>query len=106
MGLVELAVLLAAVSGSAWIAGTVVWLWYRTKRLEDRIEGRAGDAPQLVKELDKLRSDLAASNEDVHYLRERLDFLERLLSSGDTGTAPELTDASRSEAAEGEKREE
>lgn len=100
MGLVELLVLLAAVSGSTWVAGTVVWLWYRTKRLEDRIEGRASDAPHLAKELDGLRVELEASNEDVHYLRERLDFLERLLSSGSTETLPEPTDESRSGAEE------
>jgi hypothetical protein len=35
MGLVELLVLLAAVSGSAWIVGTVAWLWHRTRLLEE-----------------------------------------------------------------------
>jgi hypothetical protein len=100
MGLVELLVLLAAVGGSTWIVGTVAWLWYRTKRLEDRIEARGSDRPHLAKELDDLRMELAASNEDVHYLRERLDFLERLLTSDNTETTRELTDSNRSEHAE------
>jgi hypothetical protein len=101
MGLVELLVLLAAVSGSTWIVGTVAWLWYRTKRLEDRVAGRGSDAPHLAKELNDLRMELASSNEDVHYLRERLDFLERLLSSVDTTeTKRELTEGRQHEIAE------
>jgi hypothetical protein len=100
MGLVELLVLLAAVGGSSWMVGTLGWLWYRTKRLEDRIAARGSDTPQLAQELDHLRAELAASNEDVHYLRERLDFLERVLTSGDTETVRELADGSRSEQAE------
>jgi hypothetical protein len=104
MGLVELLGLLAAVGGSTWVVGTGAWLWYRTKRLEERMEGRGSDAPHLAKELDDLRIELAASNEDVHSLRERLDFLERLLSSGDTDPARELTEGSRSEKAEDQTR--
>jgi hypothetical protein len=100
MGLVELLVLLAAVGGSSWMVGTVGWLWYRTKRLEDRIEAGGGDTPHLAKELDDLRAELAVSNEDVHYLRERLDFLERVLTSGNAETVRELTDSSRREQAE------
>lgn len=100
MGLVELLVLLAAVGGSTWIVGTVAWLWYRTKRLEERIEGRGRDAPHLAKEVDDLRTMLTASNEEAIYVRERLDFLERLLSSGNTDPTRELTDGSRSENAE------
>jgi hypothetical protein len=104
MELVELLVLLAAVGGSSWIVGTGAWLWYRTKRLEERIEGRGSDAPHLAKELDDLKIELAASNEGLHYLRERLDFLERLLSAGNTDPARELMDGSRSEQAEEQKR--
>jgi hypothetical protein len=97
MGLVELLVLLAAVGGSTWIAGTVAWLWYRTKRLEDRIGSRERETPHLVRELDDLRLELAASNEDVHFLRERLDFLERLLASDNRESTRELADGSHSE---------
>lgn len=100
MGLVELLLLLAAVGGSTWIVGTVAWLWYRTKRLEERIEGRGSDAPHLAKKVDDLRTMLAGSNEEVHYVRERLDFLEQLLNSSNTDPTRELTDGSRSEKAE------
>jgi hypothetical protein len=100
MGLVELLVLLAAVGGSTWIVGTVAWLWYRTKRLEDRIERGGSYRPHLAKELDDLRMELAASNEDVHLLLERLDFLERLLTSSNSETTRELMDGNRSEKAE------
>jgi predicted nucleic acid-binding Zn-ribbon protein len=105
MELVELLVLLAAVGGSSWIVGTGVWLWYRTKRLEERIEGRGKDAPHLAKELDDVRIEVAASNEDIRYLRERLDFLERLLNAGNADPAREITDGSRSEQADEPKRE-
>jgi hypothetical protein len=90
MGLVELLVLFAAVSGSAWIVGTVAWLWYRTKRLEDRILHQAGSAPHLASELHDLKIQLQASNEEVDHLQERMDFLERLLSEGDRGAANDL----------------
>jgi hypothetical protein len=100
MGLVELIVLLAAVGGSTWIVGTVAWLWHRTKRLEDRIERGGSDRPHLAKELDDLRMELAAYNEDVHHLLERLDFLERLLTPDNRDTTRELMDGNRSEKAE------
>jgi hypothetical protein len=82
MGLVELLVLLAAVSGTAWIVGTVAWLWYRTKRLEEAILHGGGDRPHLASELEDIRSQLTASGDEVERLRERLDFLERLLNRG------------------------
>jgi hypothetical protein len=100
MGLVELLVLLAAVGGSTWIVGTVAWLWYRTKRLEDRILGQAGSAPHLGSELHDLAIQLQASKEEVYQLRERVDFLERLLSEGDRGATRELEAPPRGEAEE------
>jgi hypothetical protein len=100
MGLVELLVLLAAVGGSTWIVGTVAWLWYRTKLLEDRILRQAGSAPQLASELHDLKTQLQASNEDVDHLRERLDFLERLLNEGDRGATRKLEAPPRKEAEE------
>lgn len=90
MGLVELLVLLAAVGGSAWVCGTMVWLWHRTKQLEDRILGQAGSAPHLMAELHELRSQLQASNQDLDELRQRLDFLERLLGGGEGGRSGTL----------------
>jgi hypothetical protein len=93
MGLVELFVLLAAVSGSAWIVGTVGWLWYRTRRLEEAIMRGTGTAPQIAEEIEELRGQLAASGEEVALLHERLDFLERLLGSGERESAQELPPA-------------
>jgi hypothetical protein len=82
MGVLELLVLLAAVGGSSVLVGTVAWLWYRTKRLEDRILRQGERAPDLVTEIRDLRRQLQASDEDVGQLRERLDFLEKLLHEG------------------------
>jgi hypothetical protein len=84
MGLVELLVLLAAVSGSTWIVGTVAWLWYRTKRLEEAILNRERASPHLAAELEDIRTDLSVSKEQVGLLRERLDFMERLLNQGES----------------------
>jgi hypothetical protein len=86
VGLVELFVLLAAVGGSTWIGGTVVWLWYRTKRLEESILNQKKASPHLASELESIRTELSVSNEQVGLLRERLDFLERLLNQGDRGS--------------------
>lgn len=83
MGLVELFVLLAAVSGTAWIVGTVGWLWYRTKCLEDAIMRQNSGVPQLASELESLRGELKGSDDEIERLRGRLDFLERLLNSGE-----------------------
>jgi hypothetical protein len=90
MGLVELLVLLAAVSGTAWIVGTVAWLWHRTKRLEDGILRQEGSGPHLTSDLHDLRTQLQASNQEVDGLRERLDFLEKLLTEGDRDATREL----------------
>jgi hypothetical protein len=84
MGLVELFVLLAAVSGSTWIVGTVAWLWYRTKRLEEALLNQERASPHLASELEDIRTELSVSNEEVGLIRERLDFMERLLNQGES----------------------
>jgi hypothetical protein len=90
MGVLELLVLLAAVGGSSLVVGTVAWLWYRTKRLEDRILRQGERAPDLATEIRDLKRQLQASDEDVSQLRERLDFLERLLHEGGRNATRQL----------------
>jgi uncharacterized coiled-coil protein SlyX len=102
MGLLELFVLLSAVSGTAWIVGMVAWLWHRIKRLEDSALGQTEAPNALPSDLRELSDALAASDRELERLNERLDFLERLLSRGKegettnqrlaSGTEPEGTD--------------
>lgn len=56
-----------AVGGSTWVLGMVGWLWYRMRRLEDRV-----------------------LTEDTGRLRDRLEFPETLLLERDSGTVREL----------------
>jgi hypothetical protein len=85
MELVELVLLLAAVGGSTFVVGMAAWLWHRIKRLEDAALGHS-DAPMAVlTEIEELRDALNAGDREVERMSERLDFLERLLISGEEG---------------------
>jgi hypothetical protein len=83
MELVELIVLMAAVSGSVWIVGIGGWLWHRIKRLEDAALGQGGPPKELLAELEQLKEVLSAGDHERELLNERLDFLERLLNPGE-----------------------
>lgn len=76
--LVQLLVLLAAVTGSSVMVGVGVSLFQRIRRLE----AGARDVDRLVDEVDALREQLTAAREEVAEIGERVDFTERLLSSG------------------------
>jgi hypothetical protein len=82
MGLVELFVLLAAVSGSVWIAGMAVWLWQRVKRLEEVHLGRVETPKGLAPRFEDIRGAVDASGREIERLNERVEFLERLLEAG------------------------
>lgn len=79
----QLLVLLAAIGGSALILGGGAFLWYRVQRLEDRGTGGGGNRRRLQAELEEVRDELAGTREETRRLAERLDFLERLLESGE-----------------------
>lgn len=76
--LVQLLVLLAAVTGSSVMVGVGMSLFQRIRRLE------AGqrDMERLAEDMEALREQVAAAREEVGEIGERMDFTERLLSSG------------------------
>lgn len=61
------------------------------KAMADRIAGRAGEDPQLIAEIDALRTELDQVHEHLAEVNERLDFSERLLTQRTKGslTPPE-----------------
>lgn len=83
MGLVEFLVLLAAVGGSSWMVGMLGWLWYRTKRIEDAALGGRDGPKALLTEVEELKDAVSAGDRELERMTERLDFLERLLTSGE-----------------------
>jgi hypothetical protein len=86
IGVAEVLVVLAAVSGSAWVMGMLGWLWHRVKRLEE--QGGAGGTRPLASELEQIEGRLTASGRDLERLDERVDFLEKLLERGSEPPAP------------------
>lgn len=82
----QLLVLLAAVGGSALVAGFGVWLWTRAEGADRRgVVGQGGDRAALERELEGVREELETTREETRRLAERVDFLERLLESGEGG---------------------
>ncbi len=79
--LVELLILLAAIGGSGSIVAVLAWLWHRVKRLEETGGLGGKDAERIIAELERMRDEVSESQDGVKMLRERLDFLERLLES-------------------------
>ena len=73
------ALLGTAMLGGFTLAGLRMWLRYREARLG--IQSGAADAP-AVEALEELRDQVGALRGEVAELHERLDFAERLLTSG------------------------
>jgi len=81
-GLAELLLILVAVGGSGIMVAFLAWLVYRLKRLE---ESRAVGGPELrelIERIETMQTELLSMRDDVGELTERVDFTERLLSSG------------------------
>lgn len=74
----EVLILFAAVFGSGAMVAIGLWIMGRLRRLE---EGAAVQA-DLAGQVEALREQLAATREEVGELAERVDFAERLLTSG------------------------
>lgn len=81
----DVLILLAAVIGSGSIVGVGMWLYFRVRRLEDENK----DLVQLTERIDALRDQLAAVQEQVGDLYERIDFTERVMAQV-KGSKPEL----------------
>ena len=74
-------IIFAAAAGSGTMVAIIAWFLNRLKSLESG--GSSGhELRRLSSELDDLRADLLATHSEVKDLTERLDFTERLLSTG------------------------
>lgn len=101
--LLSLLILLAAVVGSGSLVAALGWLWYRVQRLEDAGALGGGEADRIRAELQLVREELSASQDGMKMLNERVDFLERLLESGQRGDRePDALPAGEAESGSGE----
>lgn len=75
----EVLILLAAVFGSGTMVAVGGWFVVRLRRLEAAAERNA----ELAAQVDALREQLAGASDELGELAERVDFAERLLTSGD-----------------------
>ena len=82
-----LIVLIAAVLGSGTMVAVLAWLAFRVRRLEAG-EGVA-DRARLLDEIEDLREEVEAARRQTRALEEQVDFMERLLASGDGSTDDE-----------------
>lgn len=79
--LTALFIIFAVVIGSTAMVGVFAYILSRVRRLESGSpEGRESRA--LAADLDQMRDVIAALQDDVAGLTERLDFTERLLMQG------------------------
>ena len=85
--LTALLIVFAAVIGSAAMVGIIAYFLHRLRQIETRTTGEAGS--QLSDQVDGMRDELLAVQEEMSALSERLDFTEKLLMRGndsaDTG---------------------
>ena len=75
----EVLILLAAVIGSSVMVAVGGWFVVRLRRLE----AAAARNAELAVQVDALREQVAAASDELAELAERVDFAERLLTSGD-----------------------
>ena len=77
-------VMVSIVMGSLAFTGIVassVWAWVHFKLKKKELEIQGGD-PELGREVDALREDLNETRAHLAEMQERLDFAERMLTSG------------------------
>lgn len=73
-----LMILITAVIGSSAMVAIGMSMFQRIRRLEAGL----GEMDRLAQDVDALRDQVAAARDEVGELGERMDFTERLLSSG------------------------
>jgi len=80
--LTALFIVFAAVIGSVAMMGILAYFLTRIRQIESRSSGEAGSS-QLADQVNGLREDLLTVQEELSLLSERLDFTEKLLTTGD-----------------------
>ena len=81
MGIVALLLILIAALGSGAMVAIIAWFYQRMKQ----IEGARNDGSELARiseQLDGVRDQLAAMDDEMTRLNERVDFTEKLLGPG------------------------
>lgn len=75
-------IIFAAVIGSAAMMGILAYLLHRIRQIESGTGGEAA-SHQLADQVNGMREDLLTVQEEMTLLSERLDFTEKLLTTGD-----------------------
>lgn len=88
ISLTALFIIFAAVIGSTAMMGVLAWFFNRIRRLEDGGGGGIG-AGRLAERLEETEEELLALRREMRSLAERVDFTEKLLTSGDDASPPE-----------------
>lgn len=84
--LTALLIVFAAVIGSAAMMGIIVYFLHRIRQIEAKAIGEAG-SHHLLDRVDAMQEELLAVQKEMSALSERLDFTEKLLTSGDDAAA-------------------
>lgn len=80
--LTALFIIFAAVIGSTAMMGILAYFLNRLRRIEASTTGEAG-SHQLADQVNAVREELMAVQTEMSALSERLEFTEKLLTSGD-----------------------
>ena len=81
-------IIFAAAMGSGTMVAIIAWFLSRMRSLESRGSSDS-ELKRLSHEVDDLRGELLANHSEIENLAERLDFTERLLSTGADGDGDE-----------------
>ena len=84
MSIAALLMILILLVGSGTMAVLLGWMLYRVKRLEGGREDRS-ELGTIYQQLDALRDQVFAAEDDMAKLNERVDFTEKLLDAPRTG---------------------
>ncbi len=80
--LTALLIIFAAVIGSAAMVGIFAYFLFRLRQIEAGTTGEAG-SQQLADQVNLMREELLTVQDEMSALTERLDFTEKLLTSGE-----------------------
>jgi len=92
MNMRDLLLILILVVGSGTMAVLLGWMWHRISKLEGGREDRS-ELGNVYQQLDALRDQVFAAEDEMARLNERVDFTEKLLDAPRAG-APETDEPS------------
>ena len=92
MTIAALLMILMMVVGSGTMLALLGWMWHRISKLEGGREDRS-ELGNIYEQLDALRDQVFAYEDEMARLNERVDFAEKLLEAPRAG-APETDEPS------------